>query len=241
MPLHFQHLLCVAAFAVLAAMLIVWSRRQPTTRRRVIEIAIGTAGVMIWIAVLVWWLQPERYSPAVSLPLQVCDLVGLIAPLAMLTRRHEFRTLLHFWGFGLCTQWVCTPVTTTGPESMAFWISFMLHASILGSACHDFFAGGYRSTWRDWRFAAICGVAYSALAHGVNMTTGGNYGYLGQPKPTMPTIVDALGPWPLRMLWIVLLGLIAITLVKLAGGALGTLIDTRNVQSRGATGRNHEK
>jgi len=42
-----------------------------------------------------------------------------------------------------------------------------------------------------------------------------NYGYFGRETPARPTLVDALGPWPLRVLLMVVLGAVAMTLFQL--------------------------
>lgn len=222
-----QHYACVAMFLGVSGAMMLWARRQPGPRQRAVEVAVGVLGIAISAAVTIWWLQPVRFSPAVALPCQLCDLAGMIAPAAMLSRARWLRTLLHFWGLGLCSQWVFTPVTATGADSAAFWVSFLLHVSILFSAFWDFFVRGYRASWRDWRLAILCGTAYVCVAAGMNALTGGNYGYMGRPRPSMPTIVDALGPWPMRMAWIALLGIVALVIVKLISDVIGRLVMRR--------------
>jgi lipopolysaccharide transport system permease protein len=36
----------------------------------------------------------------------------------------------------------------------------------------------------------------------INVTFGLNYGYLGRSDPGQPTILDLLGPWPLRVVYL---------------------------------------
>ena len=33
-----------------------------------------------------------------------------------------------------------------------------------------------------------------------------NYGYVGPTRPSVPTLIDFLGPWPLRVIWLILIG-----------------------------------
>ncbi|MBY0311493.1 MAG: TIGR02206 family membrane protein [Phycisphaerales bacterium] len=219
-----QHYVGVAAFLMASGAVMLWARQASPTRQRAIEIAAGILGIAISAMVTIWWLQPSRFSMAVALPLQMCDLVGMIAPAAMLTRTRWVRTLLHFWGLGLCSQWMFTPVTATGAETAAFWMSFLLHVSILFSAFWDFFVRWYRSSWRDWLLAIVVGVGYTLIAIGANALTGGNYGYLGRPRPAMPTIVDLLGPWPIRIVWIMLLGTAALVIVKVLGDGIDQVL-----------------
>lgn len=216
MSLWLQHIGCVIAFIALTAIVIIRTRRlRDPAAVRAVELTIAALGAIASIIVVVWWLQPVRFTIQKSLPLQLCDLVGFIAPLAVLTHARWLRTLLHFWGFGLSSQWIFTPVSPTGPATAAFWISFILHASILGTGWFDYFSGGYRASWRDCRFAILAGVVYLIAMLLVNAALGSNYGYVGNSTPDAWTLVEVLGPWPLRILWISLLAIAAMILVML--------------------------
>lgn len=224
-----QHIAVVAGYGLALLGLMVWARRwQNAQSVRRVEVILAILGLLVSAAVNWWWLRPEKFSIQESLPLHMCDLVGLLAPLALLTRIRWTRALLHFWGLGLCSQWVFTPVAQVGPQHVEFWISFVLHASILGLAAWDVCVGGYRPTrdWRDWRLAVLGGVAYAAAMTALNIAinrtlppdalTRANYGYLGDTRPDAETIVNYLGAWPLRIAWIMLLGFAALTFVQLA-------------------------
>lgn len=210
-----QHFSVVGAYTA-GLLLVIWllarANRPELSRRFVITFAI--LGVLACVLVDIWWLRPAKFTWRESLPLQLCDIAGMIAPLALLTQHPRLRALLHFWGFGLCSQWVFTPVANAGPGKIEFWVSFVLHASILGAAGIDVLLNRYRPTWNDCRFVGLVGIGYSALALPLNLLTQGNYGYMGNSRPNAPTIVDALGDWPLRIIWVMLIGLLAIALVQ---------------------------
>lgn len=40
----------------------------------------------------------------------------------------------------------------------------------------------------------------------LNAITGWNYGFVGAGKPGQPSPIDVLGPYPLRVLWMILIG-----------------------------------
>jgi uncharacterized membrane protein YwaF len=73
----------------------------------------------------------------------------------------------------------------------------------------------FRPEWSDLRFALLVGVLYAAAIFTVDAAYGLNYGYLGQGTPSRPTLLDVLGPWPLRVVFIVLLGAGAMTVLWL--------------------------
>ena len=63
----------------------------------------------------------------------------------------------------------------------------------------------------DLRFALLIGVVYAASMFAINAMFDLNYGYLGRATPTVPTLLDVLGPYPLRCVFMVLLGAAAMT------------------------------
>jgi hypothetical integral membrane protein (TIGR02206 family) len=147
-----------------------------------------------------WWLLPPRLNPLTTLPLQMCHWAALASGLYLATRARWLAVLLYFWGFALCTQALLTPALEEGPGTHVFWYFWLSHGMIVGVAAYALWVHGFRPTWRDWRFASLAGGAYAAVAIAVDLAIGANYGFLGPSKPALPTIVDALGPWPLRLL-----------------------------------------
>lgn len=148
-----------------------------------------------------------KYTIEYALPLQVCDIASLLAPLMWLTNRRWMSVLVYFWGFGLSSQAFVTPIVRAGPVSPEFWFFFIAHWMIVGGACYETFGRGFRPTWRDFRFTVIVSLAYFALVFPFDLVTGFNIGFLGEPDASDPkTIVDALGSWPLRTVWIAVIG-----------------------------------
>lgn len=161
-----------------------------------------------WGAFIVAWqtLDMAYYASKldlqVSLPLHICDLVAWLAGLSLLTGRRQFRTMVYFWGIGLSSQAFVTPTVTVGPAHAKFWLFWVVHSNIVLSGLFDVIARGYRPTWRDLRFASLVTLTYGAVVIPVNMLLKVNYGYIGDSRPGAPTVVDKLGPWPLRVLWV---------------------------------------
>lgn len=154
---------------------------------------------------VLYWCTPPRLDPADSLPLHVCDLAGLVAPLALLARARVWRTVLFYWGLGLSTQAFVTPVIRDGPETVRFHLFFFSHLTIIATPLYDFFVRDYRPRWKDLALITVISMAYLGAMVALNAPTGWNYGYVGQSKPDNPTVIDKLGPWPLRLLWMTLM------------------------------------
>lgn len=217
--LSWQHLAALGVFAVVVGVVVTLGRRwrfgasEQRVGARRLRIGVGLLGLVAWGQSFVYYLLPARFAWSKSLPLELCDLAALIAPLAILTGRRTLRAVLHFWGLALCTQFLVTPVHA--PGTPAFYVGWVLHAGIIGSALFDAFGLGFRPGWRDLRTGVLAACAYLAVILPFDIATGFNYGYVGASRPGPPTIVDALGAWPLRVVWIGLIAAAAMTVVML--------------------------
>ena len=220
-PFSPLHALTAAACLALMAGSIMLGRlwiAHPRTAPRERWLRVGWClFTLLWQAyAVVWLLLPTQWNPAVSLPLHVCDLTGWIAPLALLTQKRWLRTILYYWGIGLSTQAFITPVLLDGPATWWYWFFWVGHLQIVGSAVYDLVVLRYRPTWRDLRVIALVSLAYALAMLALNTATGFNYGYLGPSKPTNPTLIDRLGVWPLRALWLTLIGQAIFVLITLS-------------------------
>jgi hypothetical integral membrane protein (TIGR02206 family) len=195
------HLATVLGFALLWLLLIAIAR----------QLGAGAAGVAwrkaIAGIVLAGWvlangvqMHPAYFEADVVLPLQVCDLVGLLAAWVLYRPGGLGATLVHFWGLGFSMQAVLTPDIDAGPGSIGFWTFWVPHANLLGAACWSLAVDGYRPRWRDAVTAFGWSLVYLALMLPFDLLTGFNYGYVGPGKPVTPSLLDVLGPWPWRLL-----------------------------------------
>ena len=82
---------------------------------------IAVVCLLIWVTVKVFRVLPSRYDPSKAIPLQVCDWVGLVAPLAIWTGWRPLRAILYFWGLGLSSQAFIQPDLAEGPADPSFW------------------------------------------------------------------------------------------------------------------------
>lgn len=194
---HFVTLACFAGLTTLICLIGLRARRIGLEDR--FRHLLGWFGLAFFVIHQVYWCTPPRLDPADSLPLHVCDINGLVAPLALLLRKRWLRTTLYFWGIGLSLQGLIQPVNTvTGPATLRFWFFFISHAIIVGYAFYDLIAGRYRPAWRDLGLILLISLAYFAAIIPLDVWQGWNYGYLGQ-QDDQPPFIKLLGPWPGRL------------------------------------------
>jgi hypothetical integral membrane protein (TIGR02206 family) len=155
-----------------------------------------------------WRLGPGRGAPDGDLPFHLCRVAPWVAVIALLTMRRPWRAILYFWGLGLCFQGFVTPLRSPGLASpkLEFWLFWIGHLQIVGSATYDLVVHHFRPTFADFRTAVFAGWVYGAVVIPLNLILGADYGYLGRtPAYKTRNIIDRFPPWPWRTLCILLL------------------------------------
>ncbi len=211
--LHFTMILLVLVF--IGATILLGAKARHENRLTFISKSVGYGILALWMTYNVYYLSPANFRWDTSLPLHVCDLLGVIAAVALITRDPTARALLYFCALGLALQAVVTPIGNQSPATLRFWLYWSLHACILAASAYDIIIREFRPQGKDLRIALIADFAYATVIVPLNVITGWNYGYLGNDKPDVSTAVDFLGPWPARIGFI-LLAVVGIQLVMYA-------------------------
>ncbi len=208
------HMLVTLVAVVLILGSCILGRRWRATGRDRSEIRLrgGWVGFTIgWQALATLWYL-VHWDVGVSLPLHVCDLAAWIAPFALWLQVRWLRSLLYFWAIALSTQAFFTPVVQDGVGRLEFWLFWIGHLQIVGSAIYDAAVLGYRPRLRDLIFAALALAGYGVVMLALNLAIGTNYGYVGRSNPSAPTVIDHLGPWPGRVFLLYALAVVAMVL-----------------------------
>ncbi len=129
------------------------------------------------------------------LPLDLCDLAVVVAVWALLSGSHLPCELLYFWGLSGTLIAMLTPDVDRGfPDSRCLSF-FALHGAVAIAAVVMAFGAGVRPRPGANLRAFWITNAYALLAGLIDATAGKNYLYL-RSKPSQPTILDVMGPWP---------------------------------------------
>lgn len=188
-------------------------RRSPTALRRA-EMGVGWFALIFWSYMNFWYLRPSNFDPSVSLPLHLCDLALALVPLVLLLRWRPARALLYYWGLGFSSQAFLTPTLGTGPSTVPFWLFWISHGLIVGVALYDLAVSRFRPSWSDWRLALIiASIWFFGTLLLINVPFNFNYGFSGRSDTSNPTVIDLLGPWPLRVVPLYLIGVVAMVVL----------------------------
>jgi len=132
------------------------------------------------------------------MPLHLCDFLILVALFAVATLNETACELLYFWGGTGTLLATITPDLVFGWPDWRFLVYFGLHGAVVVTASCVAFAldrpprpGAARRVFRLTN-------AYAAVVAVVDVVWGMNFLYL-RGKPSVPTLLDRLGPWPLYL------------------------------------------
>jgi len=214
--------ICVGSFVVFCIVgkyLLKQDLRNGTSREQTFRRVLAWSILVTQAFIFVRRFTPGQWDLQESLPFHMCRWSVWIAAWAMLTLNPRARALLLFWGIGLSTQGLFTPFLDHGLLELGFWIYWLNHVQIVGAAIYDIVVLGYRPTFRHLVFAIVAGIGFAAIVIALNAVLGTNYSYLGAGEHEGQSIVDELGPYPQRTVWMVVGAGFLFTLIYLISRA----------------------
>ncbi len=215
-PYGWLHVLTVAICALLIAAPALAGRALGKSGERLLRHMLCAAAVVYWLAYNIWanWHGLDLRT---GLPLHICDVNGLIAPLALSTGWRWARATLYFWTAALTAQAFIQPALTTGPASLVFWTFWAAHTIIVACALYDIVVRGFRPNWPDLGRALTVSSIYLTLVLPLDLRLGADYGYVGNPAADLavPPFVVMLGSWPQRAIILIALAALGFAAVLL--------------------------
>ena len=210
--LDFQHIVTLAVIVV-ACLLIAWKARTGGVRKW-----LGcTLGFLLMSYAAVLYAQQAMAHALTweySLPLDLCNLV-LIACILSLFRPGQFTTeIAYFWGIGGVLQATATPDLARGFPSWDFILFFWSHGAMLLAIIFLVTGRGFRPRAGSVVRMMIALNIYGLVVGVLDWIAGWNYGYLCR-KPSEPSLLDVLGPWPWYLLSLEAIALVTFFLLDL--------------------------
>ena len=207
-----ENLLPVGLLVVVAAALCTTARRAPGRWTGVVAATIAACIVVSELSWQPYVLANRSWSAASSLPVQLCDVGGFVATVALLWRQALLVEITYFWGLGGTLQALLTPDLRDHFPSFPYLQFYVTHDLVILAAL--FLVIGLRLEPRAGavRRIFLLTLAFAAVIGLIDLVTGGNYLYLRQ-VPAQGSLLSVMGRWPWYIAVGALLALIVLTIL----------------------------
>lgn len=180
------------------------------TRWGLLALIYGCEGSwQIWMAAIGSWTIQGM------LPLWLCSVTSWTMPLLLVFRSRRYYQWAYFMGIMGAAMALLTPdLMQYGFPHFRFLEFFALHGAIIISVVYMTAVEGFRPTWKSLGWIFIVMNVYWIFCGWVNRQIGSNYLYTQRKLPT-PSLLDYLGPYPLYLIWMEVIGLLLCGLLYL--------------------------
>lgn len=154
--------------------------------------------VVLSSAVVVWTVQKGaqgQLSVAQDLPLDLCNLLALLAPAFAWRPDVVSHEIMYYMVMAGSLQAIVTPHLETRfphPDFVKYWI---VHWGLVVYVIYVSVALGVYPSGPGILWALLAVLAYIPVLWACNYILGANYGYV-MAKPPTASLLDYMGPWP---------------------------------------------
>ena len=158
------------------------------------------ASISAWVVLYdVILLYQGKFNYQTDIPLDICNMMGLVLPFVMWTPNKRFFPYLYFWILTGTIQAVLSPHLFNGFPNFIFIKYWVVHGGLIIYILFIAAAWDFQLKWRHlWK--AFWGLqVYVLFIYVTNKIIGANYVYVIEKPPTA-SILDYFGAWPFYIL-----------------------------------------
>lgn len=170
-----------------------------TQLNRIFRIGLALGMMLLFVLSTVFTLAAGEWSLKKSLPLHLCDTVGIISIITLLTKNKYLYELIYFWGWSGTSQALLTPAIKYGFPNFMYIYFFTFHGSVITAILFMTIIQKYRPSKTSLLRAFVTLNIYAGCVFLLNLFLKSNYMYLHN-KPPEATLLNYLGPWPVYLL-----------------------------------------
>lgn len=193
-----HHILMLLLFMIIGVLIFVFRNRL--SKQQKLWKLLMFSGLFLLESLYHFWLFKDGYwDISFTLPLQLCSISLLLCLVLLVTDSKMIFQFVYFLGIAGAIQALLTPELFVGFPHFRFFQFFITHMLIIWVGLFYVFVKGYVITIKGMWQALIFLNGAAFLAFLGNLITGGNYMFLAH-KPSNPSLLDYLGPYPFYIL-----------------------------------------
>ncbi len=190
-----EHLMTVTVIAGIIAAVVLWGRQQHPDR-------VARGGRVIAVVLMTFYalectlrLGVLGADPKDVLPFQLCDVLFFVGAYAYWRNSRVAFEMLFFWTFAGTSHALITPAVDVAFPHLEYFRYFTSHGLLILSACYAAIAMRKLPQSGSWVRAWVALHLWVLIVLPVDWLLDANFMFLLR-KPSVPTLVDYLGPWP---------------------------------------------
>jgi hypothetical integral membrane protein (TIGR02206 family) len=191
-----SHLFMVGLLVLLAILLYFFREQIRGTKwAQVFRLLLILTLIISEVTLTIWYNYTGNWDPVDTLPLQLCSISLILSVLMLITRNHLLFEITFFLGVGGALQAMLTPELFYDFPHYRYFHFFLAHIAIILASFYMIFIEKYRPTLKSVFKAFLALNIIAVFVFVVNIITDGNYMFLAR-KPSNPSLIDILGPYP---------------------------------------------
>ncbi|HLY06363.1 MAG TPA: TIGR02206 family membrane protein [Rhizomicrobium sp.] len=202
---HIAVMVLTVAMPAALALIALWLRSARFARA--VSLAFAAALIATWI--LWYWLIAARswISLQTTLPMELCDWAAITTIATLIWPNQKSYELAYFWALSGTLQALVTPELYYDFPDLRFIVFFAFHGGTIAAVLFLTLARAMRPWPSSLPRVIAWSLVYMVSALVVNWLFGTNFGYLNA-KPTKPSLLDVMGPWPIYIFELIGLGIL---------------------------------
>lgn len=191
-----EHVVTVFLFAIAGYSLIYFSKNHFNNiqQQRIASFYAYSLSItiIVWTALKIYL---NDFNPQTDLPLNLCNLVSLFAPILTISRKKIYFELFFFWVMAGTLQAVFTPSLEHSFPHYDYFKYWHVHAGLVIFILYITIVYNYQLTFKSVLRSFYGIQIYLALMLIINYFLGSNYFFLNE-KPVKGSMLDWFGDWP---------------------------------------------
>ena len=174
--------------------------------------------IVLWMDELswhIWNIAVGKWTIQTMLPLNICSVLIWLTGFMLIFRNYRIYEFAYFLGIGAGLQYLMTPdLAIYGFPHFRFFQTFISHGLLVTCPIYMTVVEGFRPSWKSIVRVTVWINIYMGVIFLLNSGIGSNY-LMINGKPSTPSLLDLLPPWPTYVIYMELIGLTTFLLLYL--------------------------
>jgi hypothetical integral membrane protein (TIGR02206 family) len=201
-----KHLIVITIFvAIILFLFLGWKNPTEQGKRRMRYFL--AAVLFVWESAWhIWSIAGGTWTVTYNLPLHICSIMVWLSIAMLLTKSYRIYEYAYFIGIAGAMQAFLTPEAGIyGLWHFRAMQTLIVHGTLIVIPIYFSLKEGFRPTWQSFLRVAIGVNLYMVVVYFINLALGSNYLFI-MHKPPTASLLDVLGPWPLYIVFMELIG-----------------------------------